>query len=240
MSYDTHFLTDDVVDVNAAVIGIGRKRWDAVKEEQANETTARVFMEERRYDILPIESASGVREYFQTKNWNDYSVVQKKRIKDDDIIPYQTLLKDLIDKFVLESRRFFFLGEEEDIVGLVSIVHLNARQVKVYLFNLLSELEIRLSSFLSFKVPEWELLKMKFETSDENKGNSYEEVKDNYKQDKSNGMDAAFTEYLYLSHFIRIIRKRGLHEDLGYSATQFDKLGSLNDLRNQVAHPNPA
>ncbi len=30
----------------------------------------------------------------------------------------------------------------------------------------------------------------------------------------------------------------GLHKDLGYSGKQFDKLGSLIKLRNQVAHPN--
>jgi hypothetical protein len=240
MSYDIHFLRDNVVDVNAAVIGISRKRWEAIKEEEANETIAQATIQKRRYDILPIESVSGVREYFQTKNWNDYSAVSRKRIIDDDIIHYKTSLRDLIDKLVSESRLFFFLQDDVEIVGLVSIVHLNARQVKVYLFNLLSELEVRLSRFLSSRVLDEELLKMEFETPNEenSKVNLYEEAKKNYRRDIDNGVDVAFTEYLYLSHFITIIRKKGLHQDLRYSGKQFDKLGALNELRNQVAHPN--
>jgi len=70
------------------------------------------------------------------------------------------------------------------------------------------------------------------------KVHSYEKIKENYRSDVKNGVDVPFTEYLYLSNFIRIIRKLGLHKNLGYSGTQYDKLGSLIELRNQVAHPN--
>lgn len=240
MSYDTRFLIENVVDVTAAVIGISKNRWEAIKEEEANETTAQDIIQKRRYDILPIESVSGIREYFHTKNWNDYPAISRKRIIDDDIIHYQTSLRDLIDKLVFESRLFFFLCDDVEIVGLVSIIHLNARQVKVYLFNLLSELEIRLSHFLSARVSEEALLEMEFETSDEenDKVNTYEKIKEDYKDAINKGVDVSFTECLYLSHFIRIIRKMGLHKDLGYSGKQYDRLGSLNELRHKVAHPN--
>lgn len=240
MSYDTYFIRENVVDVDAAVIGISRKAWKSLKDKEAEPEKAREIMSKQRFDILPIESDFGVKEYFHTDRWNDFSSISRKQILDTDVIHYRTFLRDLIEGFASQSKQFFFLDDEEEVVGLVSIVHLNERQVKVYLFNLLSELEIRLSHFLSSIVSEETLLEMEFEISDEqnDKVPSYEEIKKNYKSAVKNGVDVSFTEYLYLSNFIRIIRKRGLHKDLGYSGNQYDKLGSLIELRNQVAHPN--
>jgi hypothetical protein len=59
-----------------------------------------------------------------------------------------TPLKDMIQKFVVESRNFYFLDNEDSVVGLISIANLNCRQVKVYLYSLLSELEIKLGDLL--------------------------------------------------------------------------------------------
>ncbi|MHC4460414.1 MAG: hypothetical protein ACYS6W_04395 [Planctomycetota bacterium] len=240
MSYDTHFLIENVVDVTAAVIGISKQRWYALKEGEENVVKAREVMEKQRFDILPIVSDSGVKEYFQADSWNDFSSISRKQITDRDVIHFQTPLRDLIHKLASKSRLFFFLSDETEVVGLVSIVHLNSRQVKVYLYNLLSELEIGLSHFLSARVSEEALLEMEFETSDEenDKVNTYEKIKEDYKDAINKGVDVSFTECLYLSHFIRIIRKMGLHKDLGYSGKQYDRLGSMNDLRHKVAHPN--
>jgi len=242
MSCDTYFTRENVVDVDAAVIGISRKSWKAIEDKEAEAEKAREIMRKERFDILPIESDFEVKEYFHTDLWGDFSSISRKQILDADVIDCRTSLRDLIEGFVSQSRQFFFLGDDkEEVVGLVSIVHLNERKVKVYLFNLLSELEIRLSHFLSSRVSEKTLLEMKFETSDEqnDKGTSYEKIKEHFKSDVKNGVDVPFTEYLYLSNFIRIIRKQGLHKDLGYSGTKYDKkLDSLVDLRHKVAHPN--
>ncbi len=240
MLYDKHFVRENIVDVDAAVIGISRKAWKSFKDKEADLEKVREIMSKQRFDILPIESDSGVKEYFHTDRWNDFSSISRKQILGTDVIHYRTSLRDLIEGFASQSKQFFFLDDEEEVIGLVSIVHLNERQVKVYLFNLLSELEIRLSHFLSSRVSEETLMEMEFKISDEqnDKVLSYEKIKGNYKSDVKYGVDVSFTEYLYLSNFIRIIRKLGLHKDLGYSGKQYDKLGSLNDLRNLVAHPN--
>ena len=63
---------------------------------------------------------------------------------------------------------------ERRIVGLISVVNLNCRQVKVYLFSLLSELEVRLGNFIATHVSEDELLHMTFGAKEKEK---YEEVK---------------------------------------------------------------
>lgn len=230
MSYDTCFAREIVVDVDAAVIGISRKSWKSLKDKEVEPEKAREIMSRERFDILPIESDSGVKEYFRTNLWSDFSSISRRQILDADVIPYQASLRNLIEGFASQSRQFFFLGDKEEVVGLVTIVHLNERQVKVYLFNLLSELEIRLSHFLSSRVSEETLLEKEFGISDK--------IRNAYKSDVAKGVDVSFTEYLYLSNFIRIIKKLGLHEDLGYSTTQYEKkLGSLNDLRHKVAHP---
>jgi len=241
MSCNTYFTRETVVDVDAAVIGICRKSWKSIEDKEAEPEKAQEIMSKERFDILPIESDSGVKEYYRTNLWSVFSSISRKQILDTDVIHCQTSLRDLIERFASQPKEFFFLGDEEEIVGLVSIVHLNERQVKVYLFNLLSELEIRLSRFLSSKKSDEELLEIEFETSDQQNDkmpSSYEKIKENYRSDVKNGVDVPFTEYVYLSNFIRIIRKLGLHKDLGYSTTQYDKLGSLVDLRHKVAHPN--
>jgi hypothetical protein len=138
--------------------------------------------------------------------------------------------------FVLESRNFYFLQSERRIVGLISVVNLNCRQVKVYLFSLLSELEVGLGKFITEHVSKDKLLEITFA---ENTKEKHEDVLKRYEKDKSLGVDAPLVEYLYLSDLINIIGKEKLYERLGYSSRRcFDRrLGSLNDLRNAVAHP---
>ena len=69
--------------------------------------------------------------------------------------------------------------------------------MKVYLFCLLSELELRLGNFIASHFSEDELLKMTF-------GQQYEDVKELYRADKETGNDVRFGEYLYLSNLLNI------------------------------------
>lgn len=241
MSYDIHFLKKNVVVVTAAIIGISDKRWEAYRRAHADEVKAQKIMRKRRFDILPIVSDSGVTEYFQTDRWNDFSTISKKQIASRDTIHFQIPLRDLIYEFASRSRLFFFLKDESKVVGLVSIVHLNSRQVKVFLYNLLSDLEICLSQFLSSNIKERELLEIKLETTNK-KGKVdkiYEKAKKQYKKDVTNGLESSFVEYLNLSHLIKITINKNLYKNIGYSSEpEFaSELWPLNGLRNIVAHP---
>lgn len=144
-------------------------------------------------------------------------------------------IRDVIRGFAVEDRLFYFLSNDHRVVGLVSIVNLNSRLVKVYLFNLLSELEVRLGNFVSQHVDECEVYNLIFGGNVKGK---HREVKDEYEATKAKGVDASIVEYLYLADLQTIIAKKGLHSKLGYSKKQFKtNLGSLNDLRNKVDHP---
>ena len=193
-------------------------------------------MSDHRFDILPILATDGVREYFHTKVWDDYSTVNRERITHRDVISFATPLRDVIQGFALKSRHFYFLGNERRIVGLISVANLNCRQVRVYLFSLLSELELELGKLISDRCEDSELLDLTFGTDPKPK---YEGVKQRYNSDKAKGIDVPFVEYLYLSDMIKVIRKKKLYDQLGYqSAGKFeDAFGSLVELRDAVAHP---
>jgi CBS domain-containing protein len=235
-SDSAHFLRETVVDIDAAVVGISSSRWTTIPIAEATTDEAARIMSDYRFDILPVKAADGVKEYFHTKDWDDYSTVIRERITHRDVISFATPLRDVIQGFALKSRHFYFLGNERRIVGLISVANLNCRQVRVYLFSLLSELEIELGKLISDHCEESELLKLTFGTDPKPK---YEDVKKRYNLDKANGIDIPVVEYLYLSDMISLIRKKKLFVQLGYqSAGKFDDaFNSLVELRNAVAHP---
>ena len=236
MTEDAHFLRESVVDINAAVVGVRSTRWTSIPLGDATSDRAAQIMSANRFDTLPIENPEDVRDYFQTQVWNDYSSVVRQSITHRDVISFTMPLRTVIAGFALESRSFYFLSNERRIVGLITIANLNCRQVKVYLFSLLSELEIQLGNLVSRHCSELELLGM---TLGKNEDLKYDKVKERYNEDKANGVDVPLVEYLYLSDLIKVIRSRKLFGQLGYQSGQKfnEAFGSLVTLRDTVAHP---
>lgn len=231
------FLREAVVDIDAAVVGVSSARWTSISAAEANVDDAARVMSKHRFDILPIESDEGVKEYFHTAIWGDYSTVIRGSVTHRDVISFATPLREVIQGFALKSRHFYFLGDERRIVGLISVANLNCRQVRVYLFSLLSELEIKLGSLVSNHCIEPELVEMTFGP---NANPKYDAVRERYDSDRAKGVEVPFVQYLYLSDIVKAIRKKGLFSSLGYqSAGKFDDaLGSVVSLlRDAVAHP---
>jgi CBS domain-containing protein len=160
MFEDNFFFRDNVVDIDAAVVGVSKTKWDFTDQEVGVEQ-AREIMAQRQFDVLPIVTDTGtVREYFHTRTWNDYDSVERREIDYSDVISFRTPLHALIKEFAKEKKLFYFLANEGRVIGLVSIANLNCRQVRTFIFNLISELEIRLSQFLSSEVSDVEMLKL--------------------------------------------------------------------------------
>jgi len=153
------------------------------------------------------------------------------------VIPLQTHIRDVVKGFTENNRLFYFLTQESRVVGLISVANLNSREVKVYLFALLSELEVRLGIFLSDHLPEERLFEL---TLQESRKDKHKELRERYLSDKANGVDVSVVQYLYLPDLADAVVAAGLHTVLGYaSKSKFEKsFGSFTDLRNQVAHPN--
>lgn len=211
--YENHnFLRETVVEINAAVVGISQHRWIGIGEN-ATESEAKELMQTHNFDILPINSESGVRNYFHTIERNNYDKIKKSEINHKDTIPLQTHIRDVLKNFFIEDRSFFFLLDETSISGLISESNLNSRQVKIWLFSLLSELEIRLGSLaMKFFKDEEKLKEAVFAINDRNSNNS----KNRFQKDLEKGTDLKFVEYLYLSTLIRLIKDEKLFSSLGY------------------------
>lgn len=234
MLEDLFYRRENVTDVDAAVVGVSRLRWKALSPGEASEERAREVMEHHRFDVLPVaEGDEPVRHYFRTRDWGDYSSVVRETVEYEDVIPQQTPLRSVIRDFAEGDRLFYFLAHENRITGLISVVNLNCRQARIFLFSLLSELEVRMSQVVQSEIDrdnltEAEVLKI-----------AKEDVQGRYAADKDQRVERNAVEYLYLTDLCKIIRKQELQGVLGFgSKKQFKTaFGRLPDLRNDVAHP---
>jgi hypothetical protein len=233
---DFHFLRTEIISVDAAVVGISKSRWEAIDASEASVPRAIAIMRKRRFDVLPIEANGMLTEFFVTNHWNDYSSIERRVVTENDTLPVRTPIRDVIKGFATEHRLFYFLVGRNNIVGLISVANLNSRPVKVYLFGLLSELEMGLGELIRGAVSEEDLVAMVGTEPNHGKG---ETIQDRFQADRDRGLDAHFVEYLQLSDLIAIARKRKLYLDLGYSGKSFqDGLEPLVNLRHGVCHPN--
>ncbi len=231
-------LQKPLVDIRASHIGISRSRWNLLTEKEAKKDVASRLMSSSRFDILPVadQNNESLKGYFRTKTPANYDEVEFHPIEHHDIIPELVNLRELIELFHREERFFFFVCREhslEGISGLVSVVHLNNRLVRVYLYNLLTELELLLSEQL-MTVPESQLL----ELLEESNNTKHQQLLTHFYADQKEGFDTSLVEYLYLSDLVNFTMKLRIFSRLGYSRTKFDNhLNSLVALRNRIAHP---
>src|SRR2546427_9464039 len=181
---ESHFLRECVVDINAAVVGVSKTEWKCVQDGDATKEKAAAIMRKQHFDVLPIGNGTEIKKYFRTHKWNDYSSIFQETVTRRDVIPFNTHVREVIKGFALESRNFYFLqNERRIIVGLISVVNLNCRQVKVYLFNLLSELEVHLGTFITEHVAEDKLLNMTLgDKQDEQGKEKHSSVKKRYQE----------------------------------------------------------
>ena len=236
MIHDARFLRETVVDVDAAVVGISSERWTKIDAAEATPERAQQVMQAHRFDVLPVVGPTSVREYFRTAVWGDYSAIERRSVSHRDLLPISSPIREVIRGFATEARDFYFLASERRVCGLVSVVNLNCRQVGVWLFSLLSELETELAAFLTAHAPEADLLAQELGPEASRQA---QETRARYDTDRAKGVDVPLVEYLYLSDLINSIAKRKLFDRLGYeSRSAFEKhFNPMNDLRTRVAHP---
>lgn len=191
-------------------------------------------MRQFKFDLLPIRTDDPCREYFTTMAWADYSTAERRRITHHDVIAHDTPIREVLRRFAEEERSFFFLGDQNAVVGLISIANLNCRQVALFVLGLLVELEVRLGDVILEEVGDG-LLDWTRERLDRRRS---DEIESRYLHDQERGVDAAPIEYLYLSDLARLAVDIGMHRRIGMTKRAFKStMGSLVELRNRVAHP---
>lgn len=228
MNLDPSFNREIVVDIDAAVVGVSRDRWTVLGEDEATTKRASEIMRTERFDILPIVAENGqVKEYFYTRRWNNFDKILRSTIRHSDVIPSQTTIRDVISGFAQDDRLFYFLSHEHRIAGLITIVHLNSRQIQIYLFSLLCELEVRLAALISTKAKEVQILPY-----------LRERARKRFEQDKRSALEVSAIEYAYFPSLFDLLNDLHLFGELGFaSGHDTSEINALRTVRNKVAHP---
>ncbi len=150
MIEDLYFLDEGKVNITSASVGISKLRWKCILEEEDNGQNHIKIMKEGRYDHLPIIPKNGlISEYYKTKIPDNFENIDRHKISYQDVLPLDTKIEIVIEKFYKEKRTFYFLNYNKNISGLITLGNLNCKQVQVYIFSLICELENELALFLN-------------------------------------------------------------------------------------------
>lgn len=236
MNIKSYFENIPYVDVTAAHIGINK--WDWIDTPDKNLEQARYIMTQNRFDVLPVTINGVTESYFRTTQHNDYSSIKLYDIKDTDKVYYRLSLDDLITKFCDESRFFYFLTDHSQLVGLVSIVNLSCQPSYNYFFQLISQLERRLSGFLKQKFSEEKVIDMLSISTDSHA----QDLLTKFKESKVKGIDLSIFEMMYLQTLSIILKKasdslEGKERDLLNYRIDLAAGQLFSNIRNTVMHP---
>lgn len=247
MIEDLYFLDESKVVITAASVGVSNKRWESIKEDEDDGKMHIRKMVKNRFDHLPIIPNNGViTEYYKTKTSDNFDEIERHTISYEDIMPLDTNIETIIEKFYKEKRSFYFLSFNKNISGLITVGNLNCKQVQIYVFSLICELERELALFLNYHLSHEDILNWLKEKSesfekanqdDECKQNKYYNIIEQYDSLVKKGLENSLTEHLFLVDFFNLICDKEIHVHLSLSKRGWKVYSSINELRHKIAHP---
>lgn len=184
---------------------------------------------EQNFDLLPVvmdEQVVGV--LYE-------GIAEPEALTDRWLVSRDTAIPDLLALFVESRQPGFFVLHRQELVGLVTPADLNKMPARVYVYNVIGELELALAYLVRahFRDDPDQLLPMLSEEREDELRVQIDKLRDE-------NADVDAVQFLYLSELIRIVAKtQPLRSALGYSSKSETKreLGGLNDLRDQTMHP---
>ncbi len=221
--------------ISAASVGISNKRWTCIKIENIDIENYKEIMSKYRFDVLPIQSAENTSEYFITAKPNQYETILRKEITHEDILSYDSSIREVIKTFAKEKRSFYFLTYRNKINGLITVGNLNCRLVQVFLFGLICEIERLLCKLIETNVDHDELIEYLITKSVSDK--NIKQALENYEKQKSIEMENTILEHLYFQAFLDISYQFNLHSNLKYESNKWKEFNEIKVIRNLVAHP---
>ena len=237
MDIRKHFEYNPTIDLTAAQIGINKWHWDTINSE--DEEKAKEIMKLKKYDVLPIKNPDGkVTKYFSTRDWNNYEKLNLNEIELSNSIYYRLSFNDLIKKFNNEKKRFYFLTDYNEILGLVSYVNLNCLAVYNYLYLVIADLEQTISYLLKLYIEQNDILEVFKKSGDPH----LDEIVAAFENSVSQGNDNTIFEHMYLQTvgitLGKFYKKLPVKfHSLNKYTNKFASNGIYNLLRNNVMHP---
>lgn len=236
MIEEIFYLDEGHIKITAASVGISARRWTAINSSDISGDNYKSLMKENRFDILPILLPDKTpNEFFKTDKPNNYENISRFSISYSDVLPLDTSIHDVIKGFVTDKRSFYFLTFHNRITGLITVGNLNCRQVQVYVFGLICELERKLSEFIDDILSQKQVTDFLVEKSATN--DKLKEILKRYSELTESDLENRLLEHLYLIDFFSIIEHFELFNSLNYSKKSWTDLTSINELRHLVCHP---
>jgi hypothetical protein len=177
-------------------------------------------MRKNRFDLLPIVFKTETKEYFITEKPNEFTQIERKKITFDVTLDLNTNTRTVIDSFSSKKRTFYFLTFQKEIAGLITIGNLNCRQVQIYIFQHLCDLERTLGDFLISKLNHDKIIEwIKVKSNPEKENDKYSGILKLYENLRELDLENKITEHLEIS------------------GTYWTKYNSINEIRKRIAHP---
>lgn len=223
MALPIHALLDQVFTVESLMTP-----WDQLdKVERGCIDEAPVKAQKGHFDLLPVMENGQVIGVWHAEAINFERLTDRWLISRDTPIPY------LLTLFIESKRPGFLVLHRQEVVGLVTPADLNKLPARVYVYNLIGELELTLAALIQdqFKTNQVEIIRQKL---GEERWQFITQADERLKQEN---VDVDPVQLLYLSDLVNIIcGTENLLARLGLSGTQAKKLGGLVELRDRTMH----
>lgn len=180
------------------------------------------------YDVIPVVKRDRIVGVLEK------GVPEVQPLSDRWLISRDTGIPDLVNLFATTQQKAFLVLHKQDVIGLVSPADLNKLPARVFIYNLIGELELGLT----------QLIASQFENGRDSliellSAGRQEELREIRDELLSGNADVDLLQYLYLSDLINIIAKQPeLRKSLGFSSRKSAEnyMNGLNALRNQTMH----
>lgn len=225
------------IDLTAAQIGISKWNWISINQE--NESDALEIMKQYKFDVLPVVDSNGqIEKFYSTRDCNNYSHLNLNKIESSISVYYRLSIEDLIRKFAVNGTHYYFLTNDKDVLGLVSLVNLNSQPVYNYLYFILSDIERSIAIMLNENLDLQDIL-----TSFSNSEDPHlDEILKNYYEAVEKGLDNTIFEHMYLQTVGITVNKLlskipEQYKGLNKFSAKFSSKGLYNEIRNRIMHP---
>ncbi len=227
-----YFTKPNVVEVNAADVGISKDEWRSVPDQSDKSSNlALKLMKKYNFDIIPIDSNEGtVSNFYKTKNWGDSDDNEISEIDENCTIHFRTPIDHVVSKMERLGVHYFLLSNSEGrIVGLITSADLNCRDFGTLLFSHIIGFEMAMTQFIESEISEDEI--ESYAMGKKDLGKRIDDAK------KANA-ELPTIQLFSLSDLIGLFEKSGCWKSLGFeSKSKCHKMTQkVIDLRNAVAH----
>lgn len=181
----------------------------------------------QRFDVIPATRNGRIDGLFVGKDRQLESLTTQWLVSRDTTIPH------LIDLFVESEKLALLVLYRQEAIGIVTPADLNKMPVRIYIYNLLGELELALA----------DLIRNQFDNTKESlellSDKRRKEIEDEIGKLEQGNTDVAPVQLLNLSDLINIVCKdKELHRMLDFNSKSAceKSLNGLVHLRNRIMH----